>query len=336
MTARRRDRPEAAPPPPANTAGLGWRSLLKGTGNWDLSADQRDRKKWQIFERGQQRFWAVPDVIDWSEPVREDPEVGEAIAAMLGFLCPGEKSAVTAAGFIGTQLKSEEGKFYFAEQALEEAKHYEALRRMIPKITGRPIDPVKPSVRLLYTFGVIDRDDVAFMMGNVNLIGEHLANQIFFKIKKQATDPNLRTLLSRISEDESRHIAAGKRFYPEVYPQFKRNRRKIMAKNIVTLAILGYAAHDLVNPMKKLGIDLDTVLAKMYDHYDDVLHAFPSMPDQVVWDFIIRQVRKQTPPGIARIARVTHEDGRIDLKAMLAEAERALWHPRALRRMFAA
>ncbi len=333
--AKTRTRPTEAPPPPENTASTSWRSAITGEGNWDLTAAHRDKKKWQIFERGQEKFWAVPTVIDWEEPIREDPEYAESIAAMLGFLLPGEKAAVTAASFISPQLTSEEGKFYFVEQALEEAKHYEALRRVIPKITGRPIDPVKPSLRLLYTYGVIDRDDVAFMMGNVNIIGEHLANQIFFKIKGKVQSPQLKTLLKRISEDEARHIAAGKHFYPEVYPQFKKNRRKIMAKNLITLMILGWAAHDLVNPMRKLGIDLDQVLDKMYDHYDDVLSAFPSMPEQVVWDYIMKIIRKETPKGLDRIGRMTNEQGHIELNKMLSEAERALTSPRALRRLFA-
>ena len=79
-------------------------------------------------------------------------------------------------------MPSEEAKFYFAEQALEEAKHYDAMRRLVPKITGRPMEAPSPWVRLLYTFGVLERDDVAFMMGNINIIGEHLANQILHKV----------------------------------------------------------------------------------------------------------------------------------------------------------
>ena len=36
---------------------------------------------------------------------------------------------------------------HFVEQSLEEAKHYDALRRVIPKITGRPLEPPPLSVR---------------------------------------------------------------------------------------------------------------------------------------------------------------------------------------------
>ena len=72
-------------------------------------------------------------------------------------------------------------------------------------------------MRLLYSFGVLDREDVAFMMGNINIVGEHLANQIFHKINHVAKDPTVRKLLALIGRDESRHIAAGQRFYGEVY-----------------------------------------------------------------------------------------------------------------------
>src|SRR4051812_32323271 len=157
-----------------DTASLDVRSVLFGGGTFDVSGDHPNRKGWDIFELGQRSFWAVPTAIPWDEPVREDPEHAEHIAAMLGFLCPGEKAAVTGASLISTMVPSEEAKFYFAEQALEEAKHYDVLRRLIPKITGRPLAPPGLWVRLLFSFGVVERDDVAFMMGNINIIGEHL------------------------------------------------------------------------------------------------------------------------------------------------------------------
>ena len=72
---------------------------------------------------------------------------------------PAEKAAVTGASLLSTKVRSEEAKFYFAEQALEEAKHYDALRRLIPKITGRPMPAPSAWVRLLYSFGVIDESD---------------------------------------------------------------------------------------------------------------------------------------------------------------------------------
>src|SRR5580704_10166761 len=150
---------------PRDTASMGWRNVLFGGGVFDTSGEHPNQKGWDIFELGQKSFWAVPTAVAWDEPVREDPKYAESIAAMLGFLCPGEKAAVTGASYISTLVRSEEAKFYFAEQALEEAKHYDALRRLVPKITGRAMDPPPAMVRLLYTFGVLDRDDVAFMMG---------------------------------------------------------------------------------------------------------------------------------------------------------------------------
>ncbi|MGH7329742.1 MAG: ferritin-like domain-containing protein, partial [Polyangiaceae bacterium] len=153
---------------PRNAASMRWRDVLFGGGVFDVSGDHPNKKGWEIFELGQKSFWAVPTAIAWDEPIRENPEYAEPIAAMLTFLCPGEKAAVTGASYISNLVRSEEAKFYFAEQALEEAKHYDALRRVIPKITGRPLDPPNFWVRFLYSFGVVDRDDVAFMMGNIN------------------------------------------------------------------------------------------------------------------------------------------------------------------------
>src|SRR5579859_7524217 len=120
---------------PRDTASMGWQQVIFGGGVFDTSGDHPNDKGWQIFELGQRSFWAVPTAIAWDEPVRETPEYAEAIAAMLAFLCPGEKAAVTGASLVSQLVKSEEAQFYFVEQALEEAKHFDALRRIIPKIT---------------------------------------------------------------------------------------------------------------------------------------------------------------------------------------------------------
>lgn len=321
---------------PTDTASMRLRDVLLGTGVFDLSAERPNRKGWEIYELGQRSFWAVPTALDWDEPVREDPEHAEAIATMLTFLCPGEKTAVTGASLISTLVRSEEAKFYFAEQALEEAKHYDALRRMIPKITGRPMDAPGPWVRLLYSFGVVDRDDVAFMMGSINIIGEHLANQIFHKINHVAVDPQVKKLLALIGRDESRHIAAGQRFFPEVWTDFKRRRKRIVAKNLATTIILAIAAHDLVGPMKALRIDLAEVLEAMYRHYADVTEGLPAFPEQALLDTMLGLLRRTTPRVIRTIGAITTRDGELDAERLVALCEEALRSPRTLRALFAA
>jgi hypothetical protein len=319
-----------------DTASITWRHVLFGGGVFDVASDHPNKKGWDIFELGQKSFWAVPTAIAWDEPVREDPEHAEHIAAMLGFLCPGEKAAVTGAALISTLVPSEEAKFYFAEQSLEEAKHYDALRRMIPKITGRPMDPPSMWVRLLYSFGVVNRDDVAFMMGNINIIGEHLANQIFHKINHVATDPMLRQLLALIGRDESRHIAAGQRFFSEVFDEFARNRHRIMAKNLATTIILAIAAHDLVGPMRAMKIDLEEIMEAMYDHYHEVTGGLPAFPEQAVLEAVLQHIRRSTPRAIRTIGAITNDSGELEVGRLVAICEKALHSPRTLRDLFAA
>jgi rubrerythrin len=319
-----------------DTASATWRAIVFGGGLFDNSGEHPNKKGWEIFELGQKSFWAVPTAVAWDEPVREDPKYAEAIAAMLGFLCPGEKAAVTGASYISTMVRSEEAKFYFAEQALEEAKHYDALRRLIPKITGRPLDPPSPLVRVLYSFGVLDRDDVAFMMGNINIIGEHLANQIFHQINHVAKDPIVRKILALIGRDESRHIAAGQRFYGEVYGNLKKRRSTILAKNLATTIILAAASYDLVNPMRTLEIDLAKVMEAMYQHYADVTGSLPPFPEEALRTKVLEYVRRRTPRTIARIQAVTADDGHLDFGRLVAACEEAIKSPRALRDLLAA
>jgi rubrerythrin len=319
-----------------DTASFSLRHVIFGGGVFDNTSERPNKKGWDIFELGQKSFWAVPTAVPWDEPVREDPEYAEPIAAMLTFLCPGEKTAVTGASYISNLVKSEEAKFYFAEQALEEAKHYDALRRLIPKITGRPMPEPSPQVRALYSFGVVDRDDVAFMMGNINIVGEHLANQIFHQINHVAKDPTVRKVLALIGKDESRHIAAGQRFFAEVYPEFRRRRGTILAKNLATTFLLLCASYELVNPLRKLSIDLDTVMKRMYDHYEEVTGSLPPFPEQSIRDYIMETLRHGTTRTIRRVEKFTKANGDLDVKRLLETCERAVKSPRALRELLAA
>jgi rubrerythrin len=321
---------------PRDTATMSLKHVLLGGGVFDNTGEHPNKKGWDIFELGQKSFWAVPTAVDWSVPVREDPEYAEAIAAMLAFLAPGEKAAVTGASMISLAVQSEEAKFYFVEQALEEAKHFDALRRLVGKITGKPLGEPSAAVRMLYSFGVIDPNDVAFMMGSINIIGEHLANQIFHQINHVAKDETVRKVLALIGKDESRHIAAGQRFFPEVYDDFRRNRHSIFAKNVATTVLLLAAGYELVNPMRKLDIDLSKILEAMYEHYKGVTGELPAFPEQGVFDVIMSLLRKSTPGAVAVVHKVTTEGGQIDARRLMHLCEEAIRSPRALRQLFAA
>ena len=321
---------------PRDTATLSLKHVLLGGGVFDNTGEHPNKKGWDIFELGQKSFWAVPTAIDWTVPVREDPEYADAIAAMLGFLAPGEKAAVTGASLISLGVKSEEAKFYFVEQSLEEAKHFDALRRLVAKITGKPLGEPSAALRLLYSFGVIDPDDIAFMMGSINIIGEHLAHQIFHQINHVTKDDTVKKVIALIGKDESRHIAAGQRFFPEVYDQLRKNRHRIMAKNLATTVVLLVAGYELVNPMRKLEIDLSQILESMYEHYKEVTDDLPAFPEQGVYDVLLSLLRKSTPKMISLVHHVTSEGGTIDARRFVQLCEEALKSPRSLRQLFAA
>jgi rubrerythrin len=319
---------------PRDTASIDIRHVLFGGGLFDVTGDHPNRKGWDIFEHGQKSFWSVPTDIDWDGDFEESPEYSEAIAEMLAFLCPGEKAAVTGASLISTQVRSEEAKFYFVEQALEEAKHFDAMRRAIERIRGTPMGPPGKWIRLLYSFGVIDPDDVAFTMASINIIGEHLASQILHQITHVAESSELKKLLGLIAKDESRHVGAGKRFFPEVYPEYKRHRHEIMVKHFATTVILALAGADQVGPMRTLDIDLATIMNNMYDHYADVTEGLPPFPDQAVFQTVLEVVQKSTPGVIHAIGAMTDDYGDFDRKRFLSACAHAMRSPRALRQMF--
>jgi hypothetical protein len=146
-----------------------------------------------------------------------------------------------------------------------------------------------------------------------------------------AIDPSTRKLLALIGKDESRHIAAGQKFFIEVFPEYERNHRKIMAKNLATSIVLAFATYDLVNPMRALNVDLIEIMDAMYKHYSDVTNGLPAFPEQAILEKIVTHLRKQTPITIARIQKATDESGKIDAKKLVAMCEEAIKSPRMLR-----
>lgn len=317
---------------PRDTASLTPWHILRGTGLFDVDFERPNRDGWHIYEAGQRQFWAVEEAIDWNAPFDEDPEVARVAGAMLAFLCPGEKAAITGASVISTHVRSEEAKLYFVEQAIEEAKHYEALRRLVPAITGQPFPRPSFWVRALYSYGVIDPDDVAFMMGNINIVGEHIANAIFRKIKPLVRDEKTQKVLTLIGKDESRHIAAGERFYAaECGEALARSATRIARKNTTTSVLLLLATYHLVGPMRQLGIDLAETMAGMYEHYDRVTGHHRGASSAFL-TALLRVLQKVTPRVINALDAVEDESGNIDFEKISAWAERLARSPRALAR----
>jgi len=318
-----------------DTASLNPWNIAAGSGLFDMSFERPNREGWHVYEAGQRQFWAVEDQIDWNAPVHEDREVAKHAGAMLAFLCPGEKAAVTGASLMSLKVRSEEAKFYFAEQALEEAKHFEALRRLVPAMTGEPFPQPNIWVRALYSYGVVDPDDLAFMMGNINLVGEHLANQIFRKIKPVLRDEKSLKILNLIGKDESRHIAAGERFFPEECGRsLYRSATRIARKNATTTLLLLLATYHLIGPMEALEIDLAEITTKMYEHYDAVTGAHRGVSSAFL-TVLIKFLKRFTPGVIHAVGGVTNEDGAFDFEKISSIAERIASSPRYLARLVA-
>jgi hypothetical protein len=322
--------------PARDTASVSAWHVLRGTGLFDMSFDRPNKDGWHVYEAGQRQFWAVEEQVDWNAPWDEDPAVARHAAAMLAFLCPGEKAAVTGASLMSTRVRSEEAKFYFAEQALEEAKHFEALRRLVPKMTGAPFPEPSVWVRALYSYGVLDADDLPFMMSNINVVGEHLANQIFRKIKPAVRDEKTLKILNLIGKDESRHIAAGERFFPtECGDLLGRHATTIARKNATTVVLLLLAAHDLVGHMEALEIDLGGIMKNMLEHFDAVTGAHRG-PQAAFLTALLRLLQKLTPGVIHAIGNVSTADGSFDFAKVTSIVERAMKPPRYLLRLASA
>ena len=59
-----------------------------------------------------------------------------------------------------------------------------------------------------------------------------------------------------------------------------------------------FAGYELVNPMRKLDIDLAKILEAMYEHYLEVTDGLPAFPEKGAIDVILSLLRKSTPVTI--------------------------------------
>ncbi len=129
-------------------------------------------------------------------------------AFMLSQFLHGEQGALIATAKIVQCVPWEEAKFYAANQVADEARHVEVYHRYLTEKLGVSYEIV-PSLRTLLDDIVSDsRWDITFL--GMQIMVEGLALAAFGTTKLQMADePLILDLISRVMQDESRHVAFG-------------------------------------------------------------------------------------------------------------------------------
>ncbi len=129
-------------------------------------------------------------------------------AFMLSQFLHGEQGALIATAKIVQCVPWEEAKFYAANQVADEARHVEVYHRYLTEKLGVSYEIV-PSLRTLLDDIVSDsRWDITFL--GMQIMVEGLALAAFGTTKLQMADePLILDLITRVMQDESRHVAFG-------------------------------------------------------------------------------------------------------------------------------
>ncbi len=139
-------------------------------------------------------------------------------AFMLSQFLHGEQGALIATAKIVQGVPWEEAKYYAANQVADEARHVEVYHRYLTEKLGISYEIV-PSLRTLLDDIVKDpRWDVTFL--GMQIMVEGLALAAFGVTKLQMADePLIQDLITRVMQDESRHVAFGVLTLNDLYAQ---------------------------------------------------------------------------------------------------------------------
>lgn len=179
----------------------------------------------RIFEKSKTDFWNESDAIDWDRPIDLPQEKREALARVLSIIYYGERAAMTIAGQLVGMVPHEEAKQALACQAMEEAKHVSAFRRLLEKL-DRVYPPSYFAKRLLTD--LIETDDPCAKMVGMHLFVENIANHTFQAIQKHIDEPLTEKILEYVARDERKHVAIAVLYLPELL-------EKLPKRKLVTL-----------------------------------------------------------------------------------------------------
>jgi hypothetical protein len=197
---------------------------LRNTGHPGINA---------LFSKAHSAGWDIDRDVDWSTPIDEqDPLVdhewmafGEtptfralpepvkdyaarrALGRILNVLQVGESVAQDVCAKIALAVDAEDYRNHAAAQAMDEARHHLAYRRLLEKMGDEPED-IDTGTEMMFD-ALLAADAPLELVATEQFFLESVAMDIFDSIRTHARHPLLRELLTLVTRDESRHMGFG-------------------------------------------------------------------------------------------------------------------------------
>jgi hypothetical protein len=186
-----------------------------------------------LFSKAHSAGWDIDRDLDWTLPIDpSDPLVDErwgafgetptfralpervrhyatrrALGRMLNVLQVGESVAQDVCAKIGLAVREEDYRNHASAQAMDEARHHLAYRRVLEKMDEEPED-IDMGTEMMFD-ALLAAAAPLELIATEQFFLESVAMDIFESIRTHARHPLLRDLLGLITRDESRHMGFG-------------------------------------------------------------------------------------------------------------------------------
>lgn len=197
---------------------------LENTGHQGINA---------LFSKAHSADWDIDRDIDWTLTISPDdslvdhawaafgqtptyqalPEAVQtyatrrALGRMLNVLQVGESVAQDVCAKIGLRVREEDYRNHAAAQAMDEARHHLAYRRLIEKMNEQ-MEDIDMGTEMMFD-ALLAADAPLELIATEQFFLESVAMDIFESIRTHARHALLRDLLTLITRDESRHMGFG-------------------------------------------------------------------------------------------------------------------------------
>jgi hypothetical protein len=197
---------------------------LENTGHQGINA---------LFAKAHSADWDIERDVDWSLDVAADdplveyewgafartptfqalPEAAKCyvtrrgLGRMLNILQVGESVAQDVCCKIALSVRQEDYRNHAVAQAMDEARHHLAYVRFLEKLNEQP-EEIDMGTEMMFD-DLLSQSDPLRLIATEQFFLESLAMGIFESIQKHARNPLLRSIITLITRDESRHMGFG-------------------------------------------------------------------------------------------------------------------------------
>lgn len=151
-------------------------------------------------------YGRTPTFLSLPEPVK-NYATRRALGRMLNILQVGESVAQDVCAKISLGVREEDYRNHAVAQAMDEARHHLAYRRFLEKMDEEPED-IDPGTEMMFD-SLLASHDPLVLVATEQFFLESLAMNLFESIQRHSRHPLLKTILTLITRDESRHMGFG-------------------------------------------------------------------------------------------------------------------------------